>query len=73
MLTAKYAPVNQAWVVMFGDSLTSLDGHTVWNSLTELIAAARSCGLRATYMSPKLIVFDVAHAGRECYNENMFE
>ncbi len=41
-----FLPVNQCYAVMFGDSLTSVDGRSFFESLAELRDVLHPLGLR---------------------------
>lgn len=39
-------PVNQCWIVLFGDSIVDLDGQRLFNDLDDLKWALRLKGLK---------------------------
>ena len=46
MLRAVYLIVNQAWIVMFGDSMISVSDQFFFDTRGELDTALAGCGLK---------------------------
>ena len=53
-----FLPVNQRWVVLFGDSIIDLDGERSFESLADVTFMLRCKGLEVTGRGRKISVIN---------------